>query len=782
MMVDAPQFIKFYTTTGREYYYDKETKKSTYDAPHNAIIIDSVTKKIVQISPGVLAQLQSHSATQTTSIEAVGAQMTLQQRIQIPHLQVASPANIGASLNKSNTIGAIMHFKTRKSIDDRRNVEYDFQMNPAQFQLRHNSNRQRPLSHNYDNQTGAARGSWQSTPTNLAPITLPQNPLSQGSSSPPQSASSISRRNPLQRMQDENTSKRRPSVHDNPLFSKDDGNNSASISSSSSVPLNLYLQKKPVQRRYITLNTAPLMDEMTIKTTEPPPLSEISMNKELQPVNLDCFTVPTLKLSKDAQNVNNDNPFGYKDPSLFHQLPSAGSSAALSSSSIPEVMLNNEDEEDGQLPNSARGDIKVSPIIIDLIINEYKVLPSSIQSKQDVINLVTQYEVIDYARKYFRKQAIKKNNLTIEEILAFSDQPLTKALLHTKSSLKQVGETLSTMILEFIKVLPGHMQNQSALTFLKTIQSHIELVDEAYFQIIRAATDNPSSKWKENAYILFMLMCNLFCPSETAYPYILSWTAKHLVYDAFKVREFFSLTLIRFHHRNLLGNETNDITIEMIENLIEQQEHPSTFFKCTIYEIMWFQRTKYPKLPLPLPLYLIIRELTRKNAVKTANLLTLSSDPTTVEHLAEQILFEHETIETCSIGELMDLLKYWLASITEAIIPKSTIERFLSYDKAPDFISSLPNCNRDSLRYVIGFLQDISNHDEENFSTTSKLTDQFAQLLCNENKFWTEKEKIDQINEQENSFIKEVILNYPTNDIYPLSDDISEFLALKEKL
>lgn len=537
-----------------------------------------------------------------------------------------------------------------------------------------------------------------------------------------------------------------------------------------------------------SLDSVPLMPDFLVPAQaihDFSPWSIIKMDfPQVDPIN---YSFPQIKLSKDASNFQSDNPFDYPEKI---QLGFNSSGSGFESSILDNIEGSStaDDESSSGRPNSVRAsasllindiEIKTPYLVIEMLANSFKVSPNSITTKSGLLELINKYQFTEFAQENFRKpnsnSSTKKGGSQFDEELSFSDKPLQKPLSKKLTkNLKPFGTTISTSILQFMGVIQGYNQIIVAHNLCQIIQPHQDLIDETYFQIIKQATNNPNPNWTQNCFLLFLIVCTLFKPRKSNRFYILSWAAHHLLDNNFKIREFFSFSMIRFESRFLRGTFKDEITINAIKSIPSQIEKARTLFDCSIFEIMWAQRKKYPLLPIPIPLALIIQELVKKNAVKTPNLLDLPSDNEKVELVAVNMLNEQKSLESLNVGDLMGLLKNWLLSISDPLISRSTFNNFLHYENPMEYTNNIPSAHRDSLKFLVGFLKDILNNDEENNSTGTKLANIFGPLIVDPTEIVHSREIYDAIIARSSEFLKGVLFSWQTDDIYPLPNDLLE--------
>jgi hypothetical protein len=193
-----------------------------------------------------------------------------------------------------------------------------------------------------------------------------------------------------------------------------------------------------------------------------------------------------------------------------------------------------------------------------------------------------------------------------------------------------------------------------------------------------------------------------------------------------------------------------------------------TAFGVSIYEMIWCQRGRYPRLPIPFALYQLIRLLVERGA--SPDLFKASAVPRI--DIAEEANQDIGALARADVAALAGLLVYWLQELPNPVLPFELGNAFLQMwqeDKFVAFAESLPQAHRLVLFYIIGFLQDIG--------ATPDLADVFGPAIVNPQRVAREDEaRSTRLTSLGISFVGKLIDAADTAVIYPLD---AAYLAQK---
>lgn len=385
------------------------------------------------------------------------------------------------------------------------------------------------------------------------------------------------------------------------------------------------------------------------------------------------------------------------------------------------------------------------------------------KSKDDLFNFVEPYSIENYATKNFRKPGfLFFNTQTIEELTTFSDKPLSKPLLEKIPVLKKViVEKLSINILGYIGAISNEKQDEifkrrgedkkEGLTFsiICILHDDESLVDECIMQLIKSMRKSPSQEMLILSWKLFLIIITMFYVKDDDIANVIRWFLVHRIFEKGIEGKYARFTFIRFYERIVLGRNF-DLSMQRNEILRIPQgvQFGKRLFKCSLYLQMWNQKEKWPKLPIPLAVYLVVKALIKNGVMvtpkpfpdfgekkqssfntKSSNVINDNDDNDRAENNEDEEIKEQKNDELndeknnknlkmknenisrkaslkivknwatklstnydlVNDGEVCDLLGFlftWMLNLLDPIIPKSMADRFIeSFDERSDQLS-----------------------------------------------------------------------------------------------
>ena len=139
---------------------------------------------------------------------------------------------------------------------------------------------------------------------------------------------------------------------------------------------------------------------------------------------------------------------------------------------------------------------------------------------QELINTVSEYNLLDYEQEHLRTRYKGFfTQMTPEEIMVHQKSLINKPLTHLPSSLNDMAIQLFKNLLSYMgdrrssKKENLHMLKHTKLA----MNSPEELKDEAYLQVIKQITNNPSEESREKGWTFFAIMSSIYPPSMELY-------------------------------------------------------------------------------------------------------------------------------------------------------------------------------------------------------------------------------------------------------------------------
>ena len=402
-------------------------------------------------------------------------------------------------------------------------------------------------------------------------------------------------------------------------------------------------------------------------------------------------------------------------------------------------------------------------------------------SDQETITefLTNNYSFDSFGKLSFRKFKIKgkfRKFETVESLANYSEEPLYKPLLQdVDENKKKAGLDISNSILQ-----------GDSIKLVEILNQDHDLIDETYAQLIKYTRSCPNDNTAITGWKLFTVISSLFYPTDALKPYVFA----HMYLNGFinnsaPIRHFAKFSFIRLSDRLLSKTQKNEEDHEVIKRIPYATFYNLSMFNTSLYEIFWAQKHHYPNLPVPLPLHLIIRSLIRLGIFETENPFATFKKfhdkrfiPQLVANLPQDVhalqKFEvnPDVPEDQKLQIVLALLKYWIQSLADTIVPFSYLEKFIELaelKRYPAIIVSLTSVNQRTFAYLIGFFRDVISHEDKNHVTKEVISDNFGKLFV-----YKETEEVDELIQRKlyrtcPLFCEYALHNLDSKDLYPLN-------------
>jgi hypothetical protein len=372
-----------------------------------------------------------------------------------------------------------------------------------------------------------------------------------------------------------------------------------------------------------------------------------------------------------------------------------------------------------------RRPVVMAPISVQMVLHLAFQLPVSF-TRVELFQALKQWEISGYATAAFRKhrQGVipRRKTVPLETLTAFATTPLKKPLLQSvPTELKSRGAQLFDLLLQATTVKSSSNPIAARFQIFRILQDFPALVDEFYFQLVKQTTNCPNPTFAFRAWDVFLLVASVFPASQEHYMWILAHIARATADADHRISAFAAFIFIRFQARYYVQRVlewTPDRAF--LDSVLDQKSR--TAFGVSIYEMIWCQRGRYPRLPIPFTLYQLIRLLVERGA--SPDLFKASAVPRI--DIAEEANQDIGALARADVAGLAGLLVYWLQELPNPVLPFELGNAFLQMwqeDKFVVFAESLPQAHRLVLFYIIGFLQDIG--------ATADLADVFGPAIVN---------------------------------------------------
>lgn len=367
----------------------------------------------------------------------------------------------------------------------------------------------------------------------------------------------------------------------------------------------------------------------------------------------------------------------------------------------------------------------------------------------------------------FSKFEVKGKNITP----TFQNFPIKSSITNIEKSLVKNAKLIFKTILKYSCVRPSKQTPGTITYFIDLIKSDKQLVDESYMQLIKQTNDNPNEKSMLLTLRMFLTVISLFNPSQNLHRFIRSHLAK-IIQTAIH-QEIKSIALFTYIRAISLFNSGYCISLENLSNeylsaLPFSNIEASNQFNVSLQEMMWNQNKKYPNLPIPIFVHLMVESMITKNCQHSQGIFRLPGNMSKVNQMIIQANQKNYSfLVDGQIHDIASLFKLWFREIPGSLINNEKTLNLLQIekDKYSEFVESLDILNQNVLMYLIGFLHELSLTSNDTMMGVSNLSMVFAPNLINSSNNPSFNAKI---TSAATHLISVLIETWDTSPIYPL--------------
>ena len=242
---------------------------------------------------------------------------------------------------------------------------------------------------------------------------------------------------------------------------------------------------------------------------------------------------------------------------------------------------------------------------------------------------------------------------------------------------------------------------------------------QIYIQLCKQCSENPRPESLRRGWELLAICLAFFPPSDTFFPYLLSYIQKHRDGMDFPEIGPWSIHVQISHYAGICNKRLERIgvggrlspkkpTLEDIDQSRLQIFRPS-MFGGTLLEILDIQKDKYPSRRLPWILTTLTDQIISLSGMSTEGIFRIPADFDEVTSV--KCRFDQwESSNPTDAHVPAALLKQWLRELYIPLIPDASTyhEAILVGEDtslAISLVNKLPELHRVILTYLIGFLQ-----------------------------------------------------------------------------
>jgi hypothetical protein len=238
-------------------------------------------------------------------------------------------------------------------------------------------------------------------------------------------------------------------------------------------------------------------------------------------------------------------------------------------------------------------------------------LPLSIQTDQNLVDIAT------FVRQHFRlsKRPPRKGHVP-EDQSVFDDTPSHVPLLKT---VDHKGAKAAAKLFAYVLAYGRCTNDKSVSYYVDIINSNLDLVDEAYMQVIRQTRQNPSLDCCLRMWQLLLVLTTLFLASPVIQPVVRQTLATMSFTEHRAIAQMAQLAYLRFHARCQVGAHMRSAAVTFIDGIPGHCEECHFTFGASLCELLWRQRKTHPKLKIPVFLHQICSGLRARGEIGRAH-------------------------------------------------------------------------------------------------------------------------------------------------------------------
>lgn len=394
---------------------------------------------------------------------------------------------------------------------------------------------------------------------------------------------------------------------------------------------------------------------------------------------------------------------------------------------------------------------------------------------QDLKDEIHKFQIEDYAKQFFRthhKRIFKKTKVDMNKVTQYSNKPIETSLTQSEDK-KFIKNSVRCfkLILTYSGIVPSKNANLAATELVQILMDNPQLRDEVYFQLIKQTRGNPNHDCEKRTWDLFLIIATIFPSSRNAEVWIKSHIAQESQNKDSKCASIIQFTFIRFSSRCAIGKPLKDLPPNYVTLFPQAPEKSTMTFGVSIYEQIWNQRKAHGSCPIPYVEYEIIKQLNLKKAGNVEGIFRLPGNMRIVNEMVNELNRGKDPLDKANVHDLASLLKLWFRDLSDPTIPVSMLGALSdTYEKKTyfEFIATLPPAHYNVLKYLIGFLQELSTHQEQTKMNSKNYAIVFAPNIV-QPKDITEPFQVSRYSDIAIDFMLTLIEKWDTSDIYPLN-------------
>jgi hypothetical protein len=404
--------------------------------------------------------------------------------------------------------------------------------------------------------------------------------------------------------------------------------------------------------------------------------------------------------------------------------------------------------------------------------------PDQLALPQDLKTDIVRFQGADYAREFFRERRLprvferSRNPFPADQV--FQAEPLrAPLLLRTNQKL-----ALDCFRLVLVYTGAGDAKKRQVLPIAKKLIgiciNFPEIRDEVYFQLLKQVRKNADPDCRGRTWDLLLIIATAIPSSRDSEGEIKARLAKKAHSKDKRVADFAQFAFVRFSGRCSIGKPLEPVTVAMLRSIPKDPFLSHVTFGASIYEQLLTQAPMYPRLPIPYILYFFTNLIIEKGGERSEGIFRLSGSATVVQNMIAEVNRGSDLSAIFASGTLNEValvFKLWFANLPERIVSGDLTQVLRSvYETDKDyigFLDELPQAHFWTLKFLCGFLKHIAKGEAVTKMGLSNLALLFSPTVVALPPL-TEISAVAEHTAVSNEFLRFLLDNWDTSDIYPL--------------
>lgn len=344
--------------------------------------------------------------------------------------------------------------------------------------------------------------------------------------------------------------------------------------------------------------------------------------------------------------------------------------------------------------------------------------------------------------------------------------PLLKTVDHKAA---KAAAKLFAYVLAF-----GRSTNDKPVSYyVDVINTNLDLVDEAYMQVIRQTRQNPSPECCLRMWQLLLVLTTLFLASPVMQPVVRQTLATVSFAEQKGIAQIAQLAYLRFHARCQVGAHMRSAAVTFIDAIPGHCEECHFTFGASLCELLWRQRKTHPRLKIPVFLHQICSGLKARGAFDNSGAFKAVGNQRIVDRVCLDIDHGRNALEDADLTTLAAVFKRWLGMLPAPLVPVEFYPKLSDQGEprnAVQIADALPRMYQDSLAYVVGFLREFVNAEARTGTAISALSMMFG--VCVVRPANMNPEKMKELYNRSGNFIAGLIHAWDVSDVYPMEEEL----------